>query len=178
MIVLGNYLFKYLLSIYPNPPVCGRNSIKIKSICPSTYFTPKDKHYLILKPISISSGTKWPNPIPDFVELHELYYISQIIFELTVEERQSSTGNSQLQTIFPNPGDKTDDDQEDTDDAKTTSSSSSSSLPMFRFEQHLFLQNDLNKSYQVQQWLNNLELSSNSALEDTFEDLSIDFTIK
>jgi len=89
-----------------------------------------------------------------------VYYISQIIFELTAEERQSSTGNSQLQIIFPNPGDKTDDDKEDTDDAKTTSSSSS--LPMFRFEQYLFLKNDLNKSYQVQQWLNNLESSSNS----------------
>ncbi|CAF1322219.1 unnamed protein product, partial [Rotaria sordida] len=86
-----NYVFKHLLSIYPNLPVFGRNSIKIKSICPSTYFTPKDKHYLILKPISISSGTKWPNPIPDPVESHELHYISQMIFELTIEERQSST---------------------------------------------------------------------------------------
>ncbi|CAF4046345.1 unnamed protein product [Rotaria sordida] len=93
-----------------------------------------------------------------------------MIFELTTEERQSSTGNSQLQIIFTKPGDKTDDDKEDTDDAKTTSSSSSS-LPMSRFEQNLLLQNDLNKSYQVQQWLNNLESSSNSAVEDTSEEM-------
>ncbi|CAF0968949.1 unnamed protein product [Rotaria sordida] len=95
-----------------------------------------------------------------------------MIFELTTEERQSSTGNSQLQIIFTKPGDKTDDDKEDTDDAKTTSSSSSS-LPMSRFEQNLLLQNDLNKSYQVQQWLNNLESSSNSAVEDTSEEAGI-----
>jgi hypothetical protein len=171
-----NDVFKHILSIYPNPPVFGRNSIKIKSICPSTYFTPKDKHYLILKPISISSGAKWSNPIPDFVESHELHYISQVIFELAAKERQSSTGNPQLQMTLKNPGDKTDDDKEDNDDAKTTSSSSS--LPMPRFEQYLLLQNDLNKSYQVQHWLNNLESSSNSAVEDIFEGLSIDFTIK
>ncbi len=129
-----------------------------------------------MKPISISYGEKkWPNPIPDFVESHELHYISQVIFDLMTEEIQSSTGNSQVQIIFTNPGDKTDDDKEDIDDAKTTSSSS---LPIPRFEQYLLLQNDLNKSYQVQQWLNNLESSSNSAVEDTFPGLSIDFTIK
>ncbi len=130
------------MSIYPNLPVFGRNSIKIKSICPSTYFTPK--HYLISKPISISYGNKWRNQIPDLVESHELHYISQVIFDLMTEERQSSTGNSQLQIIFTNPGDKTDEDKEDIDDAKTTSSSSS--LPIPRFEQYLLLQNDLNKS--------------------------------
>ncbi|CAF1511355.1 unnamed protein product, partial [Rotaria sordida] len=107
-----NYVFKHLLSIYPNLPVFGRNSIKIKLICLSMYFIPKDKHYLILKPISISSGAKWPNPIPDFVESHELHYISQMIFELTTEERQSSTIiNSQadkptheMKEIRPEPG--------------------------------------------------------------------------
>ena len=71
-----NYILKHLLSIYPNPPVFGRNSIKIKSIFPSTYFTPKDKHYLILKPSSISFETKWLSRIPDSVEFHELHYIS------------------------------------------------------------------------------------------------------
>jgi hypothetical protein len=171
-----NYVLKHLLSIYPNPPVFGRNSIKIRSVCLSTYFTPLDKHYLILKPVSIASGTEWPKPIPDFVEADELHYISHLIFELTTEERQSSTGNLQAQIILTNSGDKIDDDKDDTDDAKTTSSSSS--LPMSRFEQYLLLQNDSNKSYQVQQWLNNLESSSSSAVEDTFEGLSTDFTIK
>ncbi|CAF4352198.1 unnamed protein product [Rotaria socialis] len=172
-----DYVFKHLLSIYPNPPVFGRNSIKTKSIRPSTYFKPDEKHYLILKPISVSSGYEWPNPIPDFVEPHELHYISQIIFELTTEQRQSSMSNSQLQILVINPEDKTDDDKKDTDDAKTTTTSSSSSLSMPRFEQYL-LQNDLNNSYQVEQWLNNLESSSNSAVEDILEGLSIDFTIK
>lgn len=171
-----NDVFKHILSIYPTPPVFGRKSIQIKSTCSSTYFTHQDKHYLILKPISISSGTKWAHAIPDFIDPNDLLYISQIIYELTAEERKSSTGNSQLQIISTNPGDKTDDKEDTDDDAKTTSSSSS--LPMPRFEQYLLLQNDLNKSYQVQQWLNNLESSSNSTAEDILEGLSIDFIIK
>lgn len=171
-------LFKYLLSIYPNPPVSGRNSIKIKSNCPSTYFTPKNKHYLILKPTSISSDTIWPNPIPDFVELHELHYITQIIFELSVDERQSRTGIAQLQLIVKNPENKTASDEEDDDEDDKTTSSSSSSFPIPRFERYLLLQNDLNQSWRVQQWLNNLESSCNSAAEDTIEGLSIDFIIK
>jgi hypothetical protein len=121
-----------------------------------SYFNPKEKSYIILKPVTFSLQKQLPKPLNDYIDNGELFYIWQTLMNIMIEERNQPIEKSK---ISQNNSEENDDQHDN--ETSTLSTLSSSSLPTALFVQQSFEHIDLslNKSQQIEKWLADVESS-------------------
>ncbi|CAF4935895.1 unnamed protein product, partial [Rotaria sp. Silwood1] len=150
-------LLKYFLPIHPASLNDGRRSVRLTLSQGPSYFRSSEKSYIILKPLIVSLNENWSKLIPEYIDNDELSYIRDTLFNILMEEHGQLMET--LKIIRNNSEDKDDEDK------STTSSSSSFPIPRFLQESFGHIDLSLNKSKEIEQWLADVEPSSECTID-------------